>query len=189
MKKLIFVLLFSISSYALEGLKIGSSVPDISLKDIDGKTVDLTANNKKSIIVFYRGSWCPYCMTQLKGLQMDLLPKVGDRANLYAVSVDKPSTAKRMRDKFKIQFPVISDSKAKSLKAFNIINKLDEALVKKYKSSYRIDVEGDSGEKHHMVAHPAVFIISKGKIVFSDVHVNYKQRTENSKILAQIIKN
>jgi len=55
--------------------------------------------------------------------------------------------------------------------------------VTKYKSSYKIDVEGYSGENHHMVAHPAVFIIKDGKVSFADAHLDYKKRTENSKIL------
>jgi len=80
-------------------------------------------------------------------------------------------------------FTVLTDPKAKSLKAFNIINKLSDDLVAKYKSSYKIDVEGDSGESHHMVAHPAVFIIKDGKVSFADVHLDYKKRTENSMIL------
>ena len=56
-------------------------------------------------------------------------------------------------------------------------------MVAKYKSSYKIDVEGDSGEKHHIIAHPAVFIIENGKIIYVDVHTNYKERTKNSEIL------
>ena len=80
-------------------------------------------------------------------------------------------------------YNIISDPKAESLKEFKIINKLSDKLVSMYKSSYSIDVEADSGEKHHMIAHPAVFIINKGKIVFSDIHLNYKQRTENSEII------
>ncbi len=188
MKLLSLLLFLPYLTMAMEGLSVGSKVPELELKDIEGNKVDLRAKSKKSILVFYRGSWCPYCMTQLKDLKKDLLSKIEGKANLYAISVDKQSTSKRMRDKFEINFPVISDPKAKSLKAFKIVNKLDEALVKKYKSAYKIDVEADSGEKHHMVAHPAVFILSKGKLVFKDVHVDYKQRTENSKILSEIMK-
>ena len=88
-----------------------------------------------------------------------------------------------MKDEYKFSFTVLSDPKAKSLQAFNIVNKLDDKLVKKYKASYKIDVEADSGETHHMVAHPAVFIIKNGKIAFADVQTDYKVRTDNQDIL------
>ena len=49
----------------------GMTVPAISVLDQAGKTVDLTAaiKQKPTVLVFYRGGWCPYCNTQLAGLQ------------------------------------------------------------------------------------------------------------------------
>ena len=49
----------------------GMTVPAISVLDQAGKTVDLTATikQKPTVLVFYRGGWCPYCNTQLAGLQ------------------------------------------------------------------------------------------------------------------------
>jgi peroxiredoxin len=171
------------SAHALEGLKKNSAAPLLALTDLAGKSIDFSKEKKKSVLVFYRGSWCPYCMKQLKSIQKDIIGKLGSEAQLIAISVDSKKVAKKMKRNFGLDFRVISDPKAKSLKAFNIVNQLDGELVKKYKSAYKIDVEGDSGEVHHMVAHPAVFVIQNGKVLFADVHTDYKVRTKNSDIL------
>ena len=45
----------------------GRPVPDFVLKDQDGKDFRLAdQKGRKVLIVFYRGSWCPYCMAQLR---------------------------------------------------------------------------------------------------------------------------
>jgi peroxiredoxin len=170
-------------AFGMIGLKVGDTAPDINIKDTEGKVFNFFKNPEVTIAVFYRGAWCPYCLKQLKNIQSELVEKVSGKAQIVAISVDKLKIAKKMKRNNNFSFKVLTDPKAKSLKAFNIINKLSDDLVAKYKSSYKIDVEGDSGETHHMLAHPAVFIIKDGKITFADIHKDYKKRTENSKIL------
>ncbi|EQC48895.1 redoxin [Bacteriovorax sp. BSW11_IV] len=186
---LILFALIGISTYAgndIEGVKVGANTPVKELKTISGKKLNLVDNTKNYVLVFYRGSWCPYCMKQLDSIQSEVVPKLDKKTTLVAISVDKDSVAKKMKKKRDYSFEVVSDPKASSLMAFKIANKLDDELVEKYKSAYKIDVEGDSGEKHHIVAHPGVFIVKNGKIVFADVHTNYKERTENSVILKEL---
>lgn len=188
MKNILIVALFLFGSMAYaQGLKVGESVPSLAIKDTTGNTYQLDKLSKKTVLIFYRGAWCPYCVKQLKSVNQEVQAKIDSKeAQLFAISVDNPRMAKKMKAKFDLKFQVISDSSASSLKAFKIVNQLTPELVKKYKNSYQIDIEGDSGQKHHMIAHPAVFIIQNGKILFADVHTDYKQRTSNSTILKEI---
>lgn len=165
------------------GLQVGEKVPSLQLLDTEGNSVDLRKFNRPLVLVFFRGSWCPYCISQLKSLNSQVFDKIKAKAQLIAISVDGLAAAKKMKRRFSLEFQIVSDPKAKSLKAFNIVNQLEQSLVDKYKNSYKIDIESDSGETHHMIAHPAVFIVDNNKIVFSDVHTNYKQRTNNQAIL------
>jgi peroxiredoxin len=178
MKKILFTLLLPIFAFSITGLKVGDKVPTIELRDTDGKTVNL---KETKVIVFYRGSWCPYCIKQLESIEKDM--SSDSKAKLVAISVDQLKVAKKMKDKFNFSFQIVSDPKARSLKAFNLINKLDDKLVVKYKASYKIDVEADSGETHHMVAHPAVYIVKNGVVTFADINKNYKVRTNNQDII------
>ncbi len=173
---------------SVEGLAVGENTPVTTIKTVDGTDIDFKNTKNEYVLVFYRGSWCPYCMTQLKSIQSDLMPKLKENQKLVAISVDKKIVAKKMKGKFDFNFHVVSDPKANLLTSFKIANKLSDDLVKQYKNSYSIDVEGDSGEKHHIVAHPAVFIVKDGKIKYADVHTNYKERTKNEEILKNLTK-
>ena len=190
MKKLslIFVLtLFTQLSFALTGLQKGDKVPEVILKDTTGKSFNLAGQDKTTVIVFYRGSWCPYCVKQLKSLNEEVVGKLDPKTmQLVAISVDRPKVAMKMKRNFDLKYTVLSDRMANSLKAFKIVNKVDGNLVKTYKNSYKIDIEADSGETHHMIAHPAVFIVKDSKIIYSDIHTNYKERTKNSEILSHL---
>jgi len=49
-------------------LPVGATAPEFALKDSNGKMVrsaDLLASGPL-VIKFFRGRWCPYCMTELE---------------------------------------------------------------------------------------------------------------------------
>ena len=59
------------SAQDIRPLLIGSSVPDLTLQAADGNRYDLNAaiGRKPTVVIFYRGGWCPYCNMQLGQLQ------------------------------------------------------------------------------------------------------------------------
>jgi peroxiredoxin len=62
--------------------------------------------------------------------------------------------------------------------------KLSDELVAKYKNEYKIDVEADSGETHHLLPVPAAYIIdSKGILQFSYYNADYKTRVNVQELL------
>lgn len=50
----------------------GEIIPALSLIDLAGKSINLNevVSTKPSILIFYRGGWCPYCSKQLSGIQL-----------------------------------------------------------------------------------------------------------------------
>jgi thiol-disulfide isomerase/thioredoxin len=52
-------------------LLIGQSAPNSKLQTVDGDPVSLKAltMQKPTVLIFYRGGWCPYCNRQLAGLK------------------------------------------------------------------------------------------------------------------------
>ena len=68
---------------------------------------------------------------------------------------------------------------------FGIAFQVPAELVEKYKSSYGIDIEADSGQTHHLLPHPSVFILdAEGIIRFTYVNEDYTVRLDPVKILA-----
>src|SRR3974390_1846509 len=49
------------------GLKVGDKAPDASLPDLTGKMQSLAEifSQGPTLVIFYRGGWCPFCNLQL----------------------------------------------------------------------------------------------------------------------------
>ncbi len=66
----------------------GSVAPNVTVKTAGGSPVSLHAllMQKPTVLIFYRGGWCPYCsrqMAELKSIEQDL---VNDGYQLLAIS-------------------------------------------------------------------------------------------------------
>jgi peroxiredoxin len=164
---------------------LGSKLPEVALTTLDGKATTLKAQvaGKPAILVFYRGGWCPYCNLQLSDLR--LIKKQAETLGyqIIAISPDRSQELKRTMGKQKLDYTLLSDNTAAALKAFGIGFVLDAATIEKYKG-YGIDLEKASGEKHHALPVPSVFIVDKeGILQFSYVHPDYAARVPGSVIL------
>jgi len=166
-------------------LKVGDSVPDVSLKTEAAEPVRLRGlvAGKPSVLIFYRSGWCPYCTRHLQGLagiEKDLL---AGGYQMVAISTDQPPKLLEKPDLQKLNYTLLSDSAMDAAKAFGIACEVDEATLSKYKQ-YGIDLEAASGQSHHLLPHPAVFLVdTKGIIRFAYVNEDYKVRMEPEKIL------
>jgi len=167
---------------------VGTKIPDVKLQDINGNTVDLMkiTQAKPTVLIFYRGGWCPYCNThlgQLKQIESQILD-LGHQ--IIAVSPDRPSEIKISLDKIEMNYTLLSDNTADAAKAFGIAFKVDDNTLEKYKG-YGIDLEKSSGQSHHILPVPAVFVIdTDGLINFQYVNPDYKTRLDPTVLLAAI---
>ncbi len=70
----------------------GLMVPATTLKDKDGNNVVLSKRfaEKTTVLIVYRGGWCPYCSKQLASIQ-NIEQQIADLgAQIIAVSPDSP---------------------------------------------------------------------------------------------------
>ena len=166
-------------------LKVGDSIPDVKLRTEDDKEVSLRklVSEKPTVLIFYRGGWCPFCNRQLQSLAgiEDDLTKAG--VQLLAISMDQPAKLKATPDREKLHYRLLSDSDATAATAFGIAFKVDDKTVEKYKG-YGINLDAASGNDHHILPHPAVFIANtNGVIRFAHFNPDYKVRLEPAKVL------
>ncbi len=169
-------------------LKEGDSIPDVKLRTDDNQEVSLRqlVAEKPTVLIFYRGGWCPFCTRHLSdraGIEDDL-EKAG--AQLLAISMDQPSELRETPNRDKLGYRLLSDSDAVAAKAFGIAFQVEDALVRKYKQSYKIDLEAASGQTHHILPHPAVFVADTyGKIRFAYVNSDWPHRDyESTRLIA-----
>lgn len=173
------------SAQDIKPLLIGASVPDVTLQTPDGKAFNLkaAAAKKPTVLIFYRGGWCPYCNTYLGQLQAAEADLLNLGYQILAISPDRPPKLGESVEKGKLTYTLLSDSSMTAAQAFGIAFRVDDATLEKYKG-YNIDLEAASGEKHHLLPVPAVFIVgTDGVISFAYVNPDYKVRLESAKII------
>ena len=89
-------------------LSPGDPFPRITVHQAGGGNLDLPGHlaGHFGVVLFYRGSWCPYCNAQLAAFQRahDSLQRVD--ARVVALSVDDEATAKALVAKHNLTFPV-----------------------------------------------------------------------------------
>lgn len=70
-----------------EKLKAGTRLPDFTLQNSEGSRVSSAMlTSKPSILIFFRGNWCPFCMAQARELaaRYNELGKLGVRVAMIA---------------------------------------------------------------------------------------------------------
>lgn len=164
---------------------VNSTIPDVSVKTIDGesKTLKSIVSEKPTVLIFYRGGWCPYCSRHMAELQKieDQIVDMGYQ--ILAISVDKPEVLRETLSKAELSYSLLSDSPADVMKAFGIAYRVDDKTVERYKS-VGIDFEKNTGYDHHILPAPAVFIINQeGTVKFQYVNPDYKQRINGDVLL------
>jgi len=82
-----------------------------------------------------------------------------------------------------IGYSLYSDSELTAARAFGIAFQLTPEEVEKY-AGYGIDLEEASGEKHHQLPVPSVFLVDAGgEIRWTYSNPDYRVRPENSVLL------
>jgi peroxiredoxin len=143
MKKLIAIALFSLAlntqaqiaenAEDVSPLLIGEKIPNIELANIDGKKIESDKIlNKKTVLVVYRGGWCPYCNRQLADMQ-DIESQILDLGyQIVAISPDSPKFLKETESKDELNYALYSDSEGKLSQAIGIAFKKEKGKLDKY---------------------------------------------------------
>jgi peroxiredoxin len=86
----------------------GDNFPELTLTTPGGGTVQVpgTFAGQFGVVLFYRGSWCPYCNAQLRAFQRagQTLADIG--VGVAALSVDDEETTAALVAKHGLTFPV-----------------------------------------------------------------------------------
>lgn len=101
-----------------------------------------------------------------------------------AVSPDRPEELKRSVARLKLGYRLVSDSEARAALALGVAYRVSDALNLRLKG-FGIDLEAASGNSHHVLPVPAVFIVdTHGRIQFQYANPDYKVRLHPEVLLA-----
>ena len=103
---------------------------------------------------------------------------------IIAISPDRPEKLRASIRKHKLSYLLLSDAEMSAARAFGISFRVDDATLERYKG-YGIDLEDASGQKHHLLPVPSVFLVgTDGVIKFRYVNPDHTVRIEPDALLA-----
>ncbi len=162
-------------------LLIGNEIPDVTLPDPEEEMISLSEiAGQNTLIVFYRGGWCPFCSAELSAIaeiENELYEK---GITIVGISPDSPGYLKESLPDPDTEFTLLSDSDMRASRAFGIAFKESEETVAQLKEN-GMDIEERSGRDHNLLPVPAVFLINEeGRVEFQYVNPNYKKRINHN---------
>lgn len=167
----------------------GLTIPGVSLTNADNKQAQLLdlVKQKPSVLVFYRGGWCPYCNAQLSALR-DIEPQL-DKLGYQIIAITPDSTAsinKSLKDTGgqKLNYTLLSDADFAASSAFGLAYYLDDKTAAAYKGKLGSLITTEAGTEKVVLPVPAVYVLNtQGEVLFNYVHINYKTRLEGELLL------
>ncbi|QKJ30492.1 AhpC/TSA family protein [Mucilaginibacter mali] len=154
-------------------LLIGEAIPAVKVPAANGQVFDLNARiaEKPTILIFYRGGWCPYCNKELAGLQKAQADLVKLGYQLIAISTDSPENLNKSITKHQLGYTLLSDADLAVSKQFGLAYQAPAAYAKTI-------AEGSAGKNtDKLLPVPSVFILDqKGKIQFEYINPDFTQR-------------
>jgi len=189
---LLILLLYSfcvVAQIDTEHLEVGDKAPEITgIDQFDTKIKSIEIlKNKKIILVFYRGNWCPYCRKHLASLQENLeeLSKKG----LFVIVVT-PEKVEKIQET------------TKNLEAtFSIVHDLDNTIMEDYKVAFTVNEQNVTSnfgftqrkiakynaENNNVLPVPATYLIDEeGKIIYVHYNPDHHERSDFKEILKLI---
>ena len=169
-------------------LKRGDTAPDFTLPGAAGRSVSLRERLTEGpvVLTFYRGGWCPYCNLQLRSYQKVLPEIVRLGASLVAVSPELPDGSLSVVEANELTFDVLSDfgnavSRSYGL-TFAMPPELRDVMLQVGKDLTRMN-----GDDSWELPVPATYVVAPdGRITFSFVDAEYRNRLEPSEIVAAL---
>ena len=160
---------------------IGETLPNAYFQNAEGEPVQLKAilEEKPTVLVFYRGGWCPYCNVQLSGLveiEKDIL-RLGYQ--IVAISPDDFKNLQSTIENNNAKYKLLSDPNGEFIQKIGIAFKTSSSL-KEY-----IIGKGQKGKTSTVMPAPTVMIVDKkGVIKFEYINPNYKERISGEMLLS-----
>jgi peroxiredoxin len=166
-------------------IEVGAQVPQVAVQTAQGKTIQLRelSDGTPTVFIFYRGGWCPYCNRHLAGLgEIEAqLKQLGYQ--ILALSTDNSQHTAELAETPGLNYQLLSDARMAASKAFGIAYRVDDATITKL-DSYNIDIEAASGQNHHLLPVPSVFIAdAEGTITYRHFNADYQVRLAPEELL------
>ncbi len=190
-KSIINLLLAGFTSFSLFGqlpekaedispLLIGETIPEAELISPDGVSHKILTiiGEKPTVMLIYRGGWCPFCnahLSEIQGVQSEVA-RLGYQ--IVAISPDSPDNLQNTGNKDKLDYRLYSDGNGALIKSLGLAFKAPERYTDMLKKN-------SGGLNEGFLPVPSLFVVnSTGKILFEYINPDYKTRIGSGLLIA-----
>jgi peroxiredoxin len=158
-----------------ETITRGAKLPEFFVTDKGISVNSKEFIGKPSVIIFYRGSWCPFCVAQIKEVVNSYQSAIHSGVKFILISPQADKVTRKLANKFDVPFLFLTDEKNTAAHQLGIVDKNGLPLGIGDKSS-----DGDT-------VFPTVIVTnSDSTVVYCDQTENYRFRPEPSNYLKYI---
>lgn len=167
-------------------LPVGAKAPAFELPDAAGRMVrseDLLALGPL-VISFFRGRWCPYCVTELEAWR-DLYSVVREWGGLLVgVSPQTQRQSDFTAGHHKLPFALLTDTGCALAEQFGLAYTVPE-YQRSYYRRILVNIPFVNGEESWRLPLPATYVVGQdGTVLFAEAHADFRVRPEPEEVLA-----
>ncbi len=165
-------------------LQAGDRAPAFTVRTVEGNPYHFDPDNleRPTILISFRGGWCPYCNMHLSELR-HVIPELKEKGfDVLFLSNDRPellyeSLKKETQEAIDgLDYVILSDADIDAALAFGTAFEVSDGLIQGRHDKGQ-DIEDSSISKYRALAVPSVYVIdASGKISFVYANPNYKVR-------------
>ena len=172
-------------------LPVGATAPEFALNDATGRLVrskDLLALGPM-VIKFFRGRWCPYCVTELEAWR-DLYPRLRESGALLAAI--GPQTSRQsdfMVGQHSLPFPVLTDPGCALAEQFGLAYTIPQYHRDYYRSilvniPFVNGIEKKGGDQSWRLVLPATYVLARDRrVLYAQAYADFRVRPEPEEVL------
>lgn len=167
-------------------LAVGATAPAVTLQAADGTEFALgdAFARQPTILIFYRGSWCPFCNRQLAAVGQVEPQLLTLGYQIVAVSPDSAAGLKKMAGQNHLDYRLLSDRDMHASAAYGVAFRVPAETEKSY-LDHGVDLAPVPQGEGHWLPVPAVFIVDRhGKIRFVHADPDYRVRLAAADLVA-----
>lgn len=164
----------------------GTTIPDVTVTSLEGTEQSLIniVSLKPTVLIFYRGGWCPFCNQLLAEVQKASKKLTEMGYQIIGISPDKAKFLKESTAEHDLSYSLVSDSSMEAAKALGLAYKMDKETIQQYKNN-GLDMAKRTGYDHYLLPVPALYLVNPdGLITFQYVNPNYKTRIKAEVLLS-----
>lgn len=127
-------------------LQPGDLAPEFKLPDADGALVSLSSfRGRRVIVYFYPAAMTPGCTKEAVGFRDNVATLEAAGVAVLGISPDKPAKLARFRERDSLNFPLLADPEATTLKAYGAYGEkklYGKTTIGVIRSTFIIDADG-----------------------------------------------